>query len=165
MTLALGTLRAQSAIDHFFDQYYFPFNPTAATSSGIHTYDSRLEDFSQAEIQHQASLLRKFESQIQKLPATPERDVVIGYIQARLLEIETVRMWERNPDVYSSGITNSAFTIMSRNFAAPETRLKVLTARERLMPKVLADARANLKNPPRIYTEIALEQMPGNISF
>ena len=45
------------------------------------------------------------------------------------------------------------------------TRLKSLTARERLMPKVLADARANLKNPPRIYTEVAIEQMQGNISF
>ena len=33
------------------------------------------------------------------------------------------------------------------------------------MPKVLADARANLKNPPRIYTEIAIEQLPGNISL
>jgi hypothetical protein len=43
--------------------------------------------------------------------------------------------------------------------------LKSLIARERLMPKVLAEAQSNLKNPPRIYTEIAIEQMPGNISF
>ena len=90
---------------------------------------------------------------------------MLSYIRAGLLELETVRGWERNPDNYSSGITNSAFVIMSRTFAPPEARLKSLTARERLMPKVLAEARANLKNPPRIYTEIAIEQMPGNISF
>ena len=33
------------------------------------------------------------------------------------------------------------------------------------MLKVLQDARANLKNPPRIYTEVAIEQMDGNIEF
>ena len=76
-----------------------------------------------------------------------------------------MRGWERNPDNYSSGITNSAFVIMSRTFAPPEARLQSLIARERQMPKVLAEARANLKNPPQIYTEIAIEQMPGNISF
>ena len=90
---------------------------------------------------------------------------MLSYIRAGLLELETVRGWERNPDNYSSGITNSAFVIMSRTFAPPEARLKSLIARERLMPKVLAEARANLKDPPRIFTEVAIEQMPGNISF
>ncbi len=54
---------------------------------------------------------------------------------------------------------------MSRTFAPPEVRLKSLIARERLMPKVLKDARANLKNPPKIYTEIAIEQIPGIAAF
>ena len=33
------------------------------------------------------------------------------------------------------------------------------------MPALLADARENLKNPPRIFTEIAIEQLPDIISF
>jgi uncharacterized protein (DUF885 family) len=33
------------------------------------------------------------------------------------------------------------------------------------MPALLADARVNLKSPPRIYTEIAIEQLPGIVSF
>ena len=49
-----------------------------------------------------------------------------------------MREWEKNPDNYSSGITSSAFTIMSRKFAPPEARLKSLIERERHMPKVLA---------------------------
>jgi len=40
-----------------------------------------------------------------------------------------------------------------------------LIAREKQMPAVLQAAHANLKNPPRIYTEIALEQVPGLVSF
>ena len=33
------------------------------------------------------------------------------------------------------------------------------------MPATLAEARTNLDNPPRIFTEIAIEQIDGNISF
>ncbi len=109
--------------------------------------------------------LKQFEAEFAKLPADPDRDLVLSTIRAGLLEYQTVRSWERNPDIYSSGITGSAFTIMSRTFAPPEARLRSLIERERQMPQVLAAARANLKNPPKIYTEIAIEQVPGIIDF
>jgi uncharacterized protein (DUF885 family) len=165
MATLLSAASAQTVYDRFFDEYYFPFSPTTATSSGIHKYDDKLEDYSRAGVAKRVAALKKFESEFQKLPETSDRDLVLNNIRAGLLELETVRGWERNPDNYSSGITSSAFVIMSRTFAPVEARLKSLTARERLMPKVLAEARANLKNPPRIFTEIAIEQMPGNISF
>ena len=40
-----------------------------------------------------------------------------------------------------------------------------LIDREKKMPAALAQARENLASPPRIYTEIAIEQIDGNISF
>jgi hypothetical protein len=165
LTTAMFPANAQRTFDRFFDEFYFPFNPTTATSSGIHTYDSKLDDYSRAGEMKREAILKKFEAEFTTLPASDDRDLVLNTIRDGLLEIETIRMWERNPDQYSSGITSSAFTIMSRTFAPPEVRIKSLTARERQMPKVLQDARLNLKNPPRIYTEVALEQMPGNISF
>ncbi len=54
---------------------------------------------------------------------------------------------------------------MERPYASTNIRLRSLVAREKLMPAVLLEARKNLKNPPKIYTEIALEQIDGNISF
>jgi len=54
---------------------------------------------------------------------------------------------------------------MSRKFAPADERLKALAEREQKMPALLDEARQNLKNPPRIYTEVALEQMPGIIGF
>jgi hypothetical protein len=74
-------------------------------------------------------------------------------------------MWEKNPDQYSSGLSSSAFVIMSRTYAPPEVRLKSLIAREKLMPQVLTDGRANVKRPPRIYLDVAIEQLPGIIAF
>lgn len=165
MTFLISTAGAQSLTDRFFDEYYFPFNPTAATSAGIHKYDGQLEDYSKAGVDARVAKLKQFEPEFAKLPSDPDRDLVLSTIRAGLLEYQTVRNWERNPDVYSSGITGSAFTIMSRTFAPPEARLRSLIERERKMPQVLAVARVNLQNPPKIYTEIAIQQAPGIIAF
>ena len=153
----LRAISCGALTDRFFDEYYFPFNPTAATSAGIHKYDGQLEDYSKAGVTTRAS-----PSSRNSRPSSPscrrvaDRDLVLSYIRAGLLELETVRSWEKNPDIYSSGITSSAFTIMSRKFAPPEVRLQVADRRASgRCRKVLADARANLKNPPKIYTEIA----------
>jgi len=165
MTSLISTAAAQTLADRFFDEYYFPFNPTSATAAGVHKYDGQIEDYSKAGVTARVAKLKQFEAEFARLPADPDRDLVLSNIRASLLEYETVRNWERNPDIYSSGISNSAFTIMSRTFAPPEARLRSLIERERKMPQVLSAARANLKNPPKIYTEIAIEQAPGIISF
>ena len=49
--------------------------------------------------------------------------------------------------------------MIKRAFAPPDERLRQLIAREKAMPAALAEARKNLDNPPRVYTEIAIEQM------
>jgi uncharacterized protein (DUF885 family) len=54
---------------------------------------------------------------------------------------------------------------MERPYASANTRLRSLVEREKLMPQVFEDARKNLKNPPKIFTEIALEQIDGDVSF
>jgi len=91
--------------------------------------------------------------------------IVEGSIRSQLLTLETIRPWEKNADNYSSTCANGAFTLMERKFASPDERLRSLVARERQMPVLLADARVNLKNPPRIFTEIAIEQLPDIVSF
>jgi hypothetical protein len=82
-----------------------------------------------------------------------------------LLRNEVIRPLAKDPDIYSSGITNDAYVMISRTFAPPEQRLKSLTARMKLMPGALAEARKNLDNPPRVYTEIAIDQVDGNRDF
>jgi uncharacterized protein (DUF885 family) len=165
MIASLGSLSAASLADRFFDEYYFPYNPTSATSAGIHKYDGKLEDYSKSGVTARVAILKKFEAEFDKRPADADRDLILNTIRASLLDLEAIRTWEKNPDIYSSGISSSAFTIMSRTFAQQDVRLKSLISRERAMPKVLLDARENLKNPPKIYTEIAIEQIPGIAAF
>ncbi len=158
-------------LDQFFDGY-FAFNPTAGTQVGFHQYDSKLEDYSQAGIDQEIKFSREFGDKFAKLDTSKmsleDRDdleLVKSSINSSLLELEDIRQWQRNPDRYSSGITSSVFVIMSRNYAPQADRLKAVIARERQMPAVFAAARANIKDAPKVYTEIAIEQIPGIVSF
>ncbi len=159
-------------VEQYFDDYNFPFHPTTGTQAGFHRYDKDLEDYSRAAIDAEIKGLKQVRPKIQDFNVkelTPEqqadRELLLNDIDGRLLELEQIRGWEKNADQYSSGITNSVFVIMSRNFAPPKERLQSVIARERQMPKVFEAARANLKNPPKVYTEIALQQLPGIIAF
>ncbi|MBQ4856183.1 DUF885 domain-containing protein [Rhodanobacter sp. B2A1Ga4] len=158
--------------DGYFDSYYFPTNPSTATLDGIHAYDNKLEGYSRSDIEANVKALRQWERRVAAVDPAPlgervrgDRELVLNNIRSTLLTLETIRPWQKNPDIYSSGITSSAFTLMERKFAPPETRLRALIARERLMPAVLAAARRNLDNPPKIYVQIALEQLPGLVQF
>jgi uncharacterized protein (DUF885 family) len=158
--------------DEYFDQVYFKFSPSNGTSAGLHQYDRRLEDYSRAGIDANVAALRAFEKRVAALDPkgldetrVADRELVLANVQGTLLTEETIRPWEKNPDFYSSGVSNSVYVIMIRNFAPVDERLRSVVAREEKMPQVFAAARANLKNPPKIYTEIALEQLPDIISF
>jgi uncharacterized protein (DUF885 family) len=159
-------------VDGYFDTVYLPFNPTEGTSAGLHQYDSKLENYSRVSLDQESAALRMYEKKVAAFPATNldqwdegDRKFLLGTIRSRLLTIETIRPWQKDPDYYSSGITNSAFTIIERNYAPAEVRLAALIEREKQMPAVLEAARANLVNPPKIFTDVALEQLPGIIGF
>jgi uncharacterized protein (DUF885 family) len=54
---------------------------------------------------------------------------------------------------------------MERPYAPVDIRLRAVIAREKLVPRALLEARKNLKNPPHIYTEIAIQQIDGEVAF
>jgi uncharacterized protein (DUF885 family) len=156
----------------YFSQVTFRFSPTGGTLAGLHQYDSQLEDYSQAGVESEVAALETYKAKFDAVDGSKldlstrgDLEMVRNNIRGTLLELEAIRGWEKNPDNYSSGIAGSAFSLMERRFAPPDDRLRSLIAREKLMPAALLEARKNLKNPPHIYTEIALEQLPDIISF
>ncbi len=161
----------RALVDRFYSAA-LPYQPTQATALGIHDYDGRLEDWSDATRSTEIRGLHYFMSKFDAIPAagldaSTEADLEImrNNLRSQLLSLETIRMWQKNPDMYATGITNAAFVLMEREFASPDDRLRSLVAREELMPRMMDEARANLQNPPQIYTEIALEQLPDDVAF
>lgn len=147
-------------------------NPTSATSLGIHKYDDQLENYSKQAVADEVASNRAFRERVaaidpNKLSASNQLDrtQLLHEIDSRILNLDVVRPWAKDPDSYSSGLTYTAYIMIKRSFAPAEERLRKLVAREKLMPAALAEARKNLDNPPRIYAQIALEQIDGNRHF
>ncbi len=158
-------------VDQYFD-FYFQTNPTTATQTGFHQYDGKLEDFSRSGVESEVAGLLKFRGQFGGVHrneltevSAGDLDVLLSTIDSRLLELQTIQMWKKDPDAYSSSVSYSVFLIMRRNFAPLEERLGSVISREKQIPQVLQAARQNLRNPPRVYTEVALQQLPDTIDF
>jgi uncharacterized protein (DUF885 family) len=158
--------------DRLFDEVVFRYDPESATQAGFHQFDLLMPTKSRPEIESAIADWKKFGELVEKFDprglspwVAADRELALAQIRSQLLTLETIRPWENNPDVYSSGVTGAIFVLMSRSFSPPEDRLKSVIARERQIPRVFESARANLKNPPRILTEVAIEQLPGIASF
>ena len=127
-------------VDNYFD-FYFQFHPKEATAAGFHQYDSKLEDYSRASREGEISNLRTFGAEFDrldpaKLPAESAGDLAFlqNTIKARLLELQSVQMWRKDPGLYVGDTTDSIFVLVKRSFAPPEERLRSVIARERQIP-------------------------------
>lgn len=168
------TAQFQQVSDEYFDQVYFPYQPTTGTATGYHQYDTQLEDYSRKNIDAEIAAQKNFEARLLAIHPDDstanfvprsDREIVLNNIRSRLLTLQVIRPWQKDADTYSSTCANGAFVLMERKFASADDRLRSLIAREKHMPEMLAEARVNLVNPPRVFTEIAIEQLPGDISF
>ncbi len=158
--------------DQYFDQFLFPSNPSLATELGVHQYDADLEDYSPKAIAERIANLKTWQETVEAIDVKTapvsvqdDRDLLLNEIKSELLTLEVIKPWQKNPDFYSTLVANAAFVIIAREYAPANQRMRDLTARELKMVELLKLARKNLVNAPKIYTQIALEQLPGIIGF
>jgi uncharacterized protein (DUF885 family) len=175
MSVATPPSPAQSAFDKLVDDYfdfYFQFHPTAGTQAGLHQYDEKLEDFSRSAVDAEIAGAIKFQKLFNSIASgelsqesAGDLEILTASIQGRLQELQTIQMWRKDPSVYIDDPSSAIFLLMSRKFAPAADRLRSVISLERGIPRVMEEARQNVSNPPRVYTEVALQQMPDNIAF
>lgn len=158
-------------VDRFID-FKCRVNPDWGTVLGFHQYDSMAPDFKAEAIKKQIEELKSFKKQFAELKQDSlsaqskiDLQLINSSINGDLLDLEDIRAWEKNPDTYSSGSSSMVYDLLSRDFAPINERAKLVIAREKKIPEILKTGKSNLKNPPKIYTEIAIEQLPGIIDL
>ncbi|HLL73663.1 MAG TPA: DUF885 family protein [Pyrinomonadaceae bacterium] len=151
---------------------HYAFNPTEGTAAGLHEYDAALESRGREAVAAEARRLRGVIAALARVNESrlsPESRYdflwLASHARARLLELEDVRMWQRDPGIYSRLVAASFDNVLKRDYAPVERRLDALLARARQAARLLAEGRANLENPPRVYTETAVGQVAGSIDF
>lgn len=164
-----------SRFNQIADQYlkgYYSFNPTEATAAGLHEYDTKLETRSSEAVAREIRRLRDtilMLGQINPAALTEEARldylVLLSHARSQLLELQDIKMWRRDPNIYNHLTSASIDNILKRNYAPIEQRLNAVFAREHEIERLLAEARTNLDAPPRIYTEMAINQVNGSIDY
>lgn len=147
-------------------------SPTTATDLGIHEYDHLLDDLSERGIRARIAELIAFRREFNTLDAhalangtATDYALILGDIDTELLSLQHIRDWQRDPSYYVADPFFSIFWQVSHNYLSFDERIRNLTARLEQVPELFTAARANLKYPPHVLTEIAIEETEGAIVF
>lgn len=179
--LAVGAPPAPAAgsTDAQFDAlaktfYYdgFKESPVSATDVGVHTYDAQLDDMSSAAVAahlaRERAALAKFEAIDPKSLSADtalDRTLILNQIKDDLLLTGTLQQWKHNPDQYTSTASGSVYSLIERNFAPITVRMQDAIAREKQIPRLFAQAKANLTTVDSATKEISYEDAAGSVGF
>jgi hypothetical protein len=169
----IGAKRPTQASDfgRFVDRYLDDFarrHPSIAAGNGLHQYDDLLEDFSApairreiAALERDSAVLIRFDVRALTPDERVDRRILLGIIDGWLLEQKTLENWRRNPMLYASALTDGVHNLMTVESDPPPVRMRRIIAKLGQVPALLAAARANVVNPPRLFVERGATFMRG----
>jgi len=160
----------------FFKEYLdesFRLRPMDATRLGDHRFDHLLDDLSptaragwQEYIQKTLDELPK-RIQYQQLSRAGQIDFEIWKqdLERSLWLMENTRPFEQDARVYNEYISDSTYLLLAQSSLPKPVAIKSCVARMAFIPKVVAAAKENLQNPPRVFVETAIRQNRGAIAY
>lgn len=147
-------------------------DPLFADTIGVHTYDDDLPDYSAAGLRDQSRWERGWRARLAAVdPSTlsangrADRTELLDSIDLDLFENATVSPWTTNPDQYVGAIGNAVYELTARRYAPADERMRHLAARLALVPRMVDAAIANLRRPPLVLTQFAIDQNAGSIAM
>ncbi|HEY5991442.1 MAG TPA: DUF885 domain-containing protein [Candidatus Udaeobacter sp.] len=159
-------------IAHDYIEQYLQGNPEEATELGDHRFDGQLTDYSSEARAKDLATQKEFRDKLNSIDGSQlsganniDYRILKENIDYQIFQAEELRAPEWNPLVYMQSLANSLYLLVARDFASPERRIPNLRQRIEKIPRVIAQAKANLQHPPRVHTETAIEQTQGAISL
>ena len=162
-----ATQRAEAvALRKLADNYYAWRNeqyPVRSSDSGLHTWDDRLTDFSAARIKERAQHVQTLLAKVRAMETTawPKNDRIDWILfRAQLERVafadRILKSEEKNPQVYVEDCANGIFSLLKKEYAKPHTRALAATARLKQMPALLEQGLKNLREPVKLYAQLAI---------
>jgi uncharacterized protein (DUF885 family) len=168
-------MRASEPLPHFVDDllgYLRETHPTFATLDGVHTYDDLLEDFSSQAMEGEAHALAGYLRRLDEIAPeglTPverlEKRMLTAHLRGRMLELEHVRTWEKNPQCYADILGSSLAGQALFTHAPAAERARRVLSKLRQTPRLIQAARDNIKDPPGIFVKVGIETLRGALKF
>ena len=160
---------------HFVDDYLaylYEVLPTHASLDGVHVHDDHLEDLSRSAIDAHVRALSGFGRRLHQIDASVlspteqvEHRIVGSNIEARMYDLEAIRAWDRNPQVYSDVLGASLAGQALFAYSAEPERARRVVSKLRQVPRLVQAARENVKEAPGIFVKVGLEAWRGTLKF
>src|SRR5438270_12238803 len=159
-------------IAHDYIEQYLRANPEDATELGDHRFDGQLTDYSSDAQAKDLALQKDFRDKLNALDGSQvtgannvDFRILKENIDYKIFQAEELKQPDWNPLIYNQSLANSLYVLVARDFASPDKRIPNLRQRMEGIPRVIAQAKANLQHPPRVHTETAIEQTQGAINL
>lgn len=141
-------------------------DPVAATMAGVGTHDGRLGRFSSGDIRAAVAAAKSLSNAFEELePGTRDVDVdvtaILNDLRVTVGRFEKERPHELNPEFHLSHLLQGLFALIIRRDQPAEQRATSLAARLGDVPRFLADAKATLGRPARVFTDTGLHVARG----
>ena len=157
---------------HDYIEQYLQANPEDATELGDHRFDGELTDYSAEARAKDLGTQKEFRDKLNAIDGSHltgansiDFRILKENIDYEIFRAEELKEPEWNPLVYMQSLANSLYLLVARDFAPAEKRIPRLRQRLEGIPRVIAQAKANLQHPPRVHTETAIEQTQGAINL
>lgn len=155
----------------YFDDT-FRAGPVNATAIGVHDYDLQLGSYAAADYAAQIARDHRYLERLLGLdPASMsprvglDRRMLELNLRDDLLLNQTMELWRHQPDGYVQTASFAVFVLITRAFAPPATRLRAAISREEQLPRLFAQARANLTAVDKETASIAAEDAAGSVDL
>ena len=160
---------------HFVDDYLaylYEVHPTQASLDGVHLHDDLLEDLSRAAVEADIRALSGFGRRLNQIDASHlppveqvEHRIVGSNIESRMYELEAIRTWDRNPQIYSDALAMSLAGQALFSYSSEPERARRVVSKLRQVPRLVQAARDNIKETPGIFVKVGLETWRGTLKF
>jgi uncharacterized protein (DUF885 family) len=152
------------ALAHDYYEWQKKVYPVGASDQGFHAADDKLDDFSPAAIARNAAHVRALLDRVRAADVSGwTKDDVIDWLLFRS-QLEGADFPERvlkpeesDPQVYVGEASNAIFSLLKKDYAPGKTRALAATARLKAMPAMIEQAKKNLKNPVRLFAQLAID--------
>ncbi len=154
-----------------FVGWYLAENPVMATEMGLHAYDNRLADTSPEGLARVRLGLEQFLDRLPRYRPDGDVDWEIDYrlmaamAGGRLRALDRRDLAHRSPDFYAAEALFGPYSLLMKEFAPLDERLRNLAGRLAEVPRVLAEAERNLDVCPPSWIDGAVESVEGGLAL
>ena len=146
------------------------FSPVGATLIGDHSADHKLDQVDAAGRAQYRQLVLEYLQALTAIDTNAlsranqiDAALLMNQLNSSLWSQDTLQEWAWNPLTYTNTAGSAIYSLVARDFAPIESRLRSATSRLAQIPRFLEQSRSAIQpvRVPKIHAETAVRQNPG----